>query len=69
LIYEAGSHALFNLPYGLSGVSGTDDGSWAVRRMRLPCCRDGKASETVTWRDFAGEAVWNYNEFLIGTRA
>jgi hypothetical protein len=62
LVYECGTELFFRLPCILGGRSDQD---WNRLRKKLPVSN----SEGGTWSDLAQDVVWNYKNFLVGTRA
>jgi hypothetical protein len=70
LIYAAGSELLFTI-----SRSSSDDGPQALRRpadalaAHLPLLPKRSRSASTIWHCLAADIVWNYNHFLVGTRA
>jgi hypothetical protein len=67
-VYAAASELFFRLPSLLvSGASQPPEVDWADVRRNLPVvCEFSKGSD---WRQLASDIVWNYQEFLVETRA
>jgi hypothetical protein len=62
LVYECGAELFFRLPCVLGGRRDED---WSRLRKKLPVSN----SDSGTWADLARDVVWNYKNFLVGTRA
>lgn len=62
LVYECGAELFFRLPCVLGGRRDED---WGRLRKKLPVSNN----EGGSWSDLARDVVWNYKNFLVGTRA
>jgi hypothetical protein len=62
LVYECGAELFFRLPCVLNGRRDED---WSRLRKKLPVSN----TEGGSWSDLARDVVWNYKNFLVGTRA
>lgn len=58
----------------LSGFSSVTPGAtevnhWADAHRFLPCCGSGVMDGAISWRHVAADIFWNYEQFLVRTRA
>jgi hypothetical protein len=69
-VYAAASELFFKMPTLVAKGSETGAGESAVRDLLgwLPAHR-ATSQRTLDWRHDAGEIVWNYHLFLVGTRS
>ena len=70
-VYAAASELFFRLPDLLSraGRQPVQDLDWEQVKRWLPVSRHEPATQLPPWGRLAQEIVWNYQEFLEGTRA
>lgn len=70
LVYAAASEVLFAIPRQLpGGARRTPPELGDALAGYLPVLRNGGLRTGATWDRLAADIVWNYNEFLLGTRA
>ncbi len=69
--YAAATELMFRLPCMLrrGGEPASFDVDWEQLRQTLPVTRRRDPGDNSGWRQLASEIVWNYHEFLTGTRA
>jgi len=70
LVYVVASELFFRLPCVLSPEKSRRrvDVDWAKVRHALPVL-PGASVASPDWRQLASDVVWNYQQFLVGTRA
>ena len=71
-VYAAASELFFRLPTLLSPASPTPwaEANWQELHSWLPAVKDPiEVEESLSWRRLVADIVWNYREFLEGTRA
>ena len=69
-VYAAASELSFKMPGLVANSSERESGESAIRELLgwLPThCQ--KSQPKLDWRQVAGEIVWNYHRFLVGTRS
>jgi len=69
-VYTAASELFFKMPVLVAKGSETGTGESRIRELLgwLPAYRS-TSQPTLDWRHVAGEIVWNYHLFLVGTRS